>query len=45
MKLLQLPVSGLTDDVDIEAFVTTNMAAIESRVRDLLASADAEKVQ
>lgn len=45
MKLLELPVSGLMDDVDMEAFVTTNMAAIELRVRDLLASADAEKVR
>lgn len=45
MKLLKLPAVGLSGDVDMESFISTNMSMIEARVNELLASSDAEKVR
>ncbi|ETP45872.1 hypothetical protein, variant 1 [Phytophthora nicotianae P10297] len=43
LKLLQLPVEPLTfNDEDIDAFVIANFDAVETRVKELLASAESE---
>ncbi|OWZ23787.1 hypothetical protein PHMEG_0001284 [Phytophthora megakarya] len=43
LKLLQIPVGQLTiEDEDVDAFVNANFDAVETRVKELLASAESE---
>lgn len=46
LKLLQLPLEPQTvEDEDVDAFVNANFDAVETRVKELLASAESEAVR